>query len=292
VASYTSYRLGQSLAVTLPLSWSYRIARGLADLQHVRHSADRAAVEHNVAALVHDPAEIARIAREIFRNFATYLVDFLRLPCVDDAFVAQAVHVEGLEHLQRVRAQHGGAIAVTAHVGNWELAGAVTAQLGLPVAAIALNHHQPRVTAFFNRQRHARGVAAIPPGWALRHCQRLLAQGHVVAILGDRNYTSRGVLCEFLGRPVVIPRGPALLSLQTGVPIVPGFLVRDTPQTFRLVFEPPIPPTTTGARERDVQQLSQQFVSVIERYIRQFPSQWFLFRPFDVPETAATCRAL
>ena len=285
--SYSTYRLGQFLSLTLPLPASYWIAERVADLQyHVRPS-DRRAIIANAGAVTHDPVAAQRVARQMFRNFGKYLVDFLRFPLVDAAFIKRAVRVDGLAHVHATLAQYGGAISVTAHLGNWELAGAITAQLGLPVAAVALNHRDARVNAFFNAQRRSKGVTSIPPGLALRHCQRFLGQRHVVALLGDRNYTSRGVSCRFLGKLVDIPRGPALLSTRTGVPIIPGFLLRESSGArYRLRFEPPLIPTLTDDRERDIHELTQRYVDVIERYVTTYPEQWFLFRPFDVPETA------
>lgn len=285
--TYAAYRVGQFLALTLPRRGAYWLAERLADLQYTHRRQDRAAVHHNLTAVLGGDAVAAqRLTRQVFRNFGKYLVDFLRLPRVDRAFVDRSVRVVGLEHLRETLARHGGALSVTAHLGNWELAGAVTARLGLPVAAVALTHADPRVTALFNEQRRAQGVTGIAPGFALRHCQRAIAQGQVVALLGDRNYTSRGVPCQLLGRTVNIPRGPALLSVRTGVPIVPGFLVRDAdPGRYVLSFEPPLSAVpAVGDREAAIAELTQRYVQVIERHIQAHPAQWFLFRPFDVAE--------
>lgn len=227
-----------------------------------------------------------RLGREVYRNFGKYLIDFLRFPSLTPALVRECVSVEGLEHLQATLTRHGGAISVTAHLGNWELAGAVTAQLGFPVAAVALNHRDQRVNAFFNAQRRSHGVTAIPPGMALRHCHRLLRQRHIVALLGDRNYTGRGVPGQFLGRTVEAPRGPALLSWRTGVPIVPGFLVRTGAARYALCFEPPLAPQRGLDEAAAIGELTQRYLDVIERYVRRYPAQWCLFRRFDVPETA------
>ena len=287
--THTTYFLGQRLALTLPLRCSYWIAERLADLQYARGKSDRAAIESNLAPIVSDPSQRQRMTREIFRNFAKYLVDFLRFPRVTNHFVQRYVRVEGLAHVTSTLERHGGVISVTAHLGNWELAGAVTAQLGFPVAAIALNHQDRRINEFFITQRRSKGVTAIAPGFALRQCQRLLSQRYVVALLGDRNYTARGVRCTLLGRMIEVPRGPAWLSVRTGIPIVPGFLTREPGRApYALRFEPPIvPPRAIAHEETAIEQLSQQCVVVIEQYLRRYPTQWFMFRPFDVPEPSA-----
>lgn len=258
----------------------------MADWQWLVRRADRRAIEANLTAVLGEARSARRLGRDVYRNFGKYLIDFLRFPSLTPAVVRECVCVEGLEHLQAALARHGGAISVTAHLGNWELAGAVTAQLGFPVAAVALNHRDPRVNAFFNAQRQSQGVTAIPPGMALRHCQRFLSQRYVVALLGDRNYTGRGVCGRFLGRAMEAPRGPALLSWRTGAPIVPGFLVRTGAARYTLCFEPPLLPQRDLDEAAAIGELTQRYLDVIESYVRRYPTQWFLFRRFDVPETA------
>ena len=225
VASYLLYRAGQFIALTLPLPWSYWIAERFADLQYSRNLSDRRAVTSNLRAVTGDPAIAQRLTREVFRNFGKYIVDFVRSPHVDAAFIAQHVRVEGLEHAQDTLARYGGAISVTAHLGNWEWAGAVTAQLGLPVAAVALNHRDARINDFFNAQRRAKGITTIPPGLALRHCHRLLQQRHVVALLGDRNYTSRGVTCQLFGRSVELPHAARMSGSWPSIMLFSGYML-------------------------------------------------------------------
>ena len=111
-------------------------------------------------------------------------------------------------------------------------------------------------------------------------CLRVLRQRRLLALLADRDYSHHAaVSTAFFGRPTWIPRGPAVLSVRTGRPVLPVFLLRSSGEHFRLVFEPPIHPPG-GTEETRIVQLTRQYVAVLERHIRAHPTQWFMFQPF------------
>ena len=83
---------------------------------------------------------------------------------------------------------------------------------------------------------------------------------------------------KFCGQSVLLPRGPATLSIRSGAPVVPLFLIREGIWRFRLHVEPPIWPSTTHASAEAIAELAQAYTTVIERYIKQFAAQWLLFQ--------------
>jgi KDO2-lipid IV(A) lauroyltransferase len=73
-----------------------------------------------------------------------------------------------------------------------------------------------------------------------------------------------------------------VLSLRTGAPIVPGFVIRSErdERCFDYYFEDPIYPVRTKDEELDVRVLTEKILAVIERYVRRYPRQWYMFSPF------------
>jgi len=307
---YRCYRVGQWLALTLPLAVSYWCAARLADLQSLVAAADRHAVQRNVAAILGaGHPGLPRVAREVFRNFARYLVDFFRFQRVDEDFCRRRVTVVGRDHVDQALTQGRGAILLSAHLGNYELGAVVASVLGYPVTVIALNHRDPQIDAFFQRQRAVRGVRSIPVGMALRQGFLALRRNELLAILGDRDFFDHGITVEFLGRRMKVPQGPALFSIRTGASIIPAFLLREPDGVrFRFVFERPLTPSPASPPEaasvgrplgpkvgdgvtlqrtadeaREVARLTQAGLAVIEQYVRRYPTQWYLFRDFDRP---------
>lgn len=278
------YGLGRWLALHLPLPVSYWIASRLADLQYRRSSADRRAIQGNLTVVLgsNSPA-VSRASREVFRNFAKYLIDFFRFETITPRFIAERVTLVGRHHLDAALRQGRGALLLSAHLGNYELGAAVAAGLGYPVQVVVLQHRDPRVDAFFTRQRQRAGVTPIAVGMALRQGFACLKRNQLLGILADRDFFNHGVRLPFLGRSMSVPRGPALFSVRTGAPIVPTFLVRDPGNRFRFIFEQPILPREGQEETAEVDRLMRASLVVLEEYIRRYPTQWYLFRDFENP---------
>ena len=276
-ATYLGYVLAQWLSQRLPAPTAFAIADRLADVQWARSRIDRRAVQVNVAAVLGAPvSECSPLVRETFRNFGRYLVEFFTVHQGE----RPEVRVEGRDYFAKAQHRQRGVILLTAHLGNWELAAVVLRRMGFPVAAVALPHRDPRMDRLFNQQRHRCGVTVIPAGTAaLQESLRCLKEGRLLGLLGDREFFGHGVAVSLWGRSVMLPRGPAIVSLRSRTPVVPTFLIREGRWRFRFCFEPPIWPESGSATEVAVQALTQRYGAVFERYIRQVPDQWLMFRP-------------
>jgi len=276
------YRLGQSLALALPLRAAYSVATFAARLHYLLSKKDRRIVFGNLRAVFPSENEVNlhRLAKEVFVNFAKYLVDFFRLEKLDIGFIEEKVKVVGRENLNEGLKEGRGVIILTAHIGNYELGGAIMPLLGYRFNAVALDHQNKLVNDFFIGQRVRTGVKVIPIGSALRRCYEVLKKGEVVALLGDRDFSNRGITTEFFGRKALIPKGPAAFYVKSGASLVPGFLIRMPDDTFELRFERPISYRPTGYLETDEKNVANLYVKVIEDYIRRYPSQWYMFRRF------------
>ena len=77
------------------------------------------------------------IARTFYRNLGRNLLEFLHLPHMSDEEINRLMTLEGREHMARALAAGKGAVMLTAHYGNWELAGAKMALAGYPLNVIA-----------------------------------------------------------------------------------------------------------------------------------------------------------
>lgn len=147
------------------------------------------------------------------------------------------------------------------------------------MSAVALTHANRRVNRLFDNQRRRCGVDVIPLGaQTASRCLRALHEGRLLGLVADRDYGAEGVVVEFFGHRWLMPRGPAVLSLRSGAPVVPVFMIRQAPGAFHFYMEPPLWPPQGPWDERHVQQLVQAYAHVIERYVRRFPTQWLMFQ--------------
>lgn len=275
---YLLYKIGEFLVISLPWGLAYKVGIFLADLQFIFSRKDREAVLSNLRFILPDEKEviIRKKVREVFKNFALYLVEFFRSPDIDEVYVKSHFSLIGKENLENALSKGKGAILLTAHIGNWELGGIVLSMLGYPIMAIALDHKNSKVNDFFKRRRVGKGMEVISLGVSVKQCFRGLRDNKFVAILGDRDFSNSSYSLDFLGRKKNIPRGPAVLAQSTGSPIIPVFVIRQELGHFTIECLPPI----EISNETSEIEIMKKCTKIIEDQIHKRPAQWLMFREF------------
>jgi len=281
---YLLYKLGEFIALHLPLKLTYWLGERVADIKRLCSRKDRNFIKKNLKVILgEDSNEINRRTKELFRNFAKYLIDFLRFSRLDKNCIGEFVRIEGKENVDRALLKKKGVIVLAAHIGNWELGGVILSILGYPMNVLALEHESRQVNDFFINQRAKKGVKVISLGSSsisMRGMFSALERGELVAVLGDRDFSGYGLKMQFFGRPATVPRGPGSLCLRTGALILPGVVVRQPDDTYTIILEKPIEYEPTGQPETDLKTVISSYLKVFEKYIRRYPSQWFMFTDF------------
>lgn len=279
---YLSYKLLQLIIHCVPKKACYAFARWLARMQCKISFKDRLAVKRNLNKILGDCKDIDQKVEQVFLNFSQYLVDFFLMYRIDDRFIQKYVRFENKKYFDEAFAKNKGVIILTAHVGNWEMAGAVMAKVAEPLTVIALAHKDKFVNNLFNKQRQAHGVKVVTPNVAVRHCIGALRKKKIVALLGDRDFGSFGERVDFFGQETLIPKGAAFFSYKTGALIVPGFLVPEGDGKYVVRMYPAIEPQSDKDEEQEIRSIVKQSVSVMEQEIRRDPTYWMMFRDFGV----------
>lgn len=283
--NYLLYRIGQFIALHLPLRIAYKIAIFISDVHLMFARGDRRIVKANLKVIFPEKSdrEISGMRLRIFRNFAKYLVDFFRFSKLDNEYIKRNVTIENMHYIDEALSQGKSVITVSAHLGNWELGAAVIALLGYPFWVVALPHKYKKANDFFNFQRESKGVQVIPLGKAVKQCLVILKENNILALVGDIDFSEKGIVIDFFGRPTVFPQGPAALSLKTGATIIPGFMLRNKDDSFTLRFEKPLIDTEVishSDQDKALIGLTNEYRMIFEDYIRKYPDQWYMFRRF------------
>lgn len=283
MSPYWTYRTAAFLSRLVPLKFAYWFGLRVADRFYTTRDADRQAVIANLrqiyagCGIVPAEATLDGMARKTFQAFGKYLVDFFRFSTLNAAQIMPLISFQGRENLEQAYRMGRGALMVTAHIGNWELGGAVLAMAGYPVNAVVLAERSEKLNRLFRMQRERRGMRVIYVGGdTAGEIGNCLKRGELVAILGDRDFSARRDFIPFFGRPARLPRGPATLAKRYHVPILPGFLFREIDDSFLLRIHPPILPEQAGS----IDAMQAQWRDVLQGEIAQRPYQWFLFDEF------------
>lgn len=238
-----------------------------------------------VTGLHPDHPEVGRLAREMVRQHARAWVDFFWFGQREPReALAQFASIEGLERLDGAITEGRGVILLTAHAGNYELGGLLLRARGLSVHAVYKPDRFEAVERLRERLRRQGGVVGLPVdgvGFSTLPLVKLLREGRLVGMQGDRDFSLNGVSVPFFGREVPFPRGPWELAAMTGAPVVTSFFFVDEAGRFHARFGEPI--RIRGARGERMAAIEaglRAYVADLEALIRRHPSQWYCFYPF------------
>ncbi|MFH1854683.1 MAG: lysophospholipid acyltransferase family protein [Candidatus Omnitrophota bacterium] len=224
-----------------------------------------------------DSSRIKIIARRVFENLGKNFVEVISLPKFDKNNIDRYVRCKGLETITRLIQEGRGGIVLTAHFGNWELLAHYFAIKGYRVNVIARRVRMEYFGKFLDAVRKKNGVNILYRDASAKDVLKLLKNNEFVGIMPDQDMDSvSGVFVDFFGRPAYTPNGPALLSLLTGVPVIPCFMVRHA-FGHEVVIEKPLEFAATGDRDKDITENTQVYTRVIEGYIKEYPEQWVWF---------------
>ncbi len=258
------------LLLILPWSWSICLSKTIGSFAYYFCSEKRSNVIKNLS-VVYQKQDVRKQARKVFASFGQYLAEFLS-PLKKKKKFIQSIRYEGLENLLKPSAQGKGVIAVTPHLGNWEMAALATVIQNVPVSAVFFSHPNPSLNQLFMNRRIIHGLEVIPWKQDSTHaCLDALRRGRTVAIAGDIDFLGTGIDVELFGKKTKIPRGPVVFSRRAQAPIVPGAFIREG-NSGCLFFDSAIYPE--GKTEN---QLADDIAKALEKMIKRDPAQWICF---------------
>jgi KDO2-lipid IV(A) lauroyltransferase len=235
----------------------------------------RRALEHLALALPEmGAADRDRVVRDTFRSAGGSFAELAQWPWLRRR-LGQVITIEGLDHVDRGLARGQGLIAVTGHVGNWELLAATFAHLGYGLSVVARRVNDERFERLVSAFRLRAGVHTIlrEDAAALRESLRMLRCGRILALLIDQDTRGPGVFVPFFGHRARTSPGAAVLALRTGSPVVTAFIERDG-QGHRIRIQPIHGFEPAAGGRPSVEELTAHFTQAIEAQIRRNPSEW------------------
>ena len=274
------YRLGFFMANRIPRTILYSLADFVGDASRIRYKARDRNVRENLRRAFPEspPREIGGLSKRIFRNYARSLVDFGRYRGMPPSLLdGEITRMEGEEHIGTALRAGRGTLLVTGHIGNWELGGMYFVSKGLTLNVVGLPDIASEINDIRDEYRKRFDIRTIlldgSPFYTLE-MMAALRRGEIVAMLVDRWQGGNGVRADFFGRPLLLPRGPFVLSRVTGAMILPGFVVRSE-GSYIGVFDKPF-----VAEGRDDAPYARVVARSLEQIIMRFPDQWYNFERY------------
>jgi KDO2-lipid IV(A) lauroyltransferase len=264
----------------LPLTTAYRLARLLAWLAYRVDRRHRLVALDNLRQALPELAEDGarqQLVREVYEHFCQMLVELVHLPRLMHRETWRRYLSLGPRGADVVAALLTGrpVLIVTAHFGNWELAGYVLAMLGFRSYAVARPLDNPFLDDLLRRLRERTGQKLLAKKGDLERMDEILLSGGIVCTLGDQDAGRNGLYVDFFGRPASTHKAMAVLALRSrAIVIVTGARRIASQMRYELVVEDVIDTAPFDADPAWIKPLTQRFTSALERVIRHDPRQY------------------
>lgn len=250
--------------------------------------------------------QIIGIAQAFYGHLFRAIFELARDAFMSPEMRSRLVRIEGAETF-RASAAGKGALLLTGHFGNWELAvpiavghlpewrgrvhiirdfGAGTDAHAVQRAGrrgfLVVRRIRSRLVGFLSylafRRFNRAGMKVISQGGAVKGTlRRLRAQEAVVFVLDHHAGGRNRILVNFMGYPAYTFRSLAVIALASEAPVVPIACYRDTDGKHVVRFEPPLQTIRTGNLTNDIRENTELYNKTLVRLIREHPDQWFWF---------------
>jgi KDO2-lipid IV(A) lauroyltransferase len=226
------------------------------------------------------------LARKTFQNYGQYLLDYMVMhrlrPSNKDRWVEEE---EGANYMMEALHAGKGVICITPHLGNWEIGGLLFSFKGGRLNVLTLDERDVDTRSFREEMRGRRGIKNLyinpkdDSPMAILDAVKALRRNEIVAMLGDRIESQKTMVFDFFDRKTVFPIGVAILSMATGAPVLPVFVVMEKNRKYRGIIEPPIyfNPSSREDREAIIREGMERLIKKFEEYIEKYPDQWYNF---------------
>lgn len=224
--------------------------------------------------------ERCRIGRNCGRHFIYMALEFAAArensPAAFQALVTEEI---GREHLEAIDPWHQPFIAVTGHLGNWELMVSYqTFVNGVEGVVLAKPMHNPLIEKWIAQVRKERGFQVIYTSRDMRPILKAVKAKMTIGFVADQDARKKGVFVPFFNRPASTFQGPAYFAHRLNLPILVMACRRQKiPGTYRMQYFPPLYPNPDAEIEEEIERLTRLHVAQLEQAIREAPEQYFWF---------------
>ena len=228
----------------------------------------------------------ARIIRRMWRHLFLLVLEVAHAPRkIHETNWRHYVRLENKAPLVRALLDDRPTVIVTAHFGNFEVAGYVLGLLGFPTHTVARTLDNPFLDRFVNQFRGQTGQYIIPKNGGYEKIAKVMETNGTITLLADQHAGDKGCWIEFFGRPASAYKAIALLTLGDDAPLViTGARRLRQPLHFEMGMTAAADPRDMDDALGTVRGLTQWYNDRLEELIRRQPDQyWWLHRRWREP---------
>ena len=195
-----------------------------------------------------------------------------------------SVEVENYsEFLNRASRKEEGFVQLSAHIGNYEIAGYTLAVQDKRFNALVFAGEKASIMQNRSKMFASTNIRMIVPQPDMSHLfeiDKALQDGEIVSMPADRTGASqKGIERFFLGAKATFPLGPLSVATMRGLDVLAVNVMKASLTRYK-IYVTPLPYDKGATRQEQIRQLSDAYVTELEKRVRQYPAQWYNFFEF------------
>ena len=192
---------------------------------------------------------------------------------------------DGEQNLHDIVAKKNGGLLLSAHIGNWEIAGHLLKRINTKINVVMYDGEHEKIKNYLATITGKRQLNVIVIKNDLSHIfaiDQALKNNELVCMHADRFLPGNKTISPlFLGEEAQFPCGPFILAAKFKVPVSFVFAFKETSKHYHLYASQP-KDYSAFAKTALMNEILKDYVAAIEKKVEQYPLQWFNYYDFWV----------
>ncbi|RSX56050.1 lauroyl acyltransferase [Bifidobacterium dolichotidis] len=305
-------------AKRLPESLVHAVFNCAADVAWMLHGSSVRQLERNLQHVLNSDggtqkstinrSTLRKISHQAMRSYFSYFAEAMTVGGRTQEQLQARVRAcgSGLEELTSWCKEQGSSAPIAmGHQGNWDYAGLWGSEHVAPVVTVAEKLSNEQLLQVFTSIREQLGIHILLQGSGhvtQQLTDQLQQSSCIVPLLADRDLGRHGEFVEAFGSVIRVARGPAVLALETGLPLyvvnmhrerISGAERRRAHSHWRYVLEVSGPVQVNADlasmdKAQAIHELTQAWVDVWSQAIRRSPADWHMMQPIFLEDLDMT----
>jgi Kdo2-lipid IVA lauroyltransferase/acyltransferase len=235
------------------------------------------------------------MSREMWEHLVLMICEIVQVPRkIHETNWRKYVRIHNKKRLTSYLIDERPTVLLSAHFGNFELAGVTAGLLGFRTHTVARDLDNQHVSRFFQGLRESKGQYMLPKEGSAPMVSRVLDAQGIIALLGDQYAGPKGCWVDFFGHPTSYHKAVAVFPLTAQAPLVITYAKRvGGPLQFEVGLSDVLDPKLVSRKQLGINQVTEWYSRTLEGIVRETPSQyWWLHRRWkaDPPKRFAKPR--
>ncbi|HSZ25552.1 MAG TPA: hypothetical protein VK766_07545 [Cytophagaceae bacterium] len=188
-------------------------------------------------------------------------------------------HFDGEENLKKIKEDKLGGILVSAHMGNWDIAGNfLNSRIQNEINVVMYDQEHQQIKKYFEALHKNKQMNIIPIKEDMSHIfgiNNALSNHELICIHGDRFVEgAKTITKKFLGEEANFPVGPFAIASKFEVPVVFVYAVKENKRHYHLFC------TSPKIYKNKQNEMMDDYVASLEKMTQRYPEQWFNYFDF------------